>query len=759
MSRARRLIVIAAAWAIPFAWIAVALLSGPSDGTTISHSTAMLGEDRWGETVTVVRAYGDTPLREGDTILGIDGRSIDEWVRSDAAPSRGVGESIPYQVQRTTDTALVLDIQVEVPLTRYPIADAVSHNISTVVVTAMLLVAASFVFWHRSRITTAWAFLAAATLVPAVLTSWPFGVGAIDLAGSRGIWPLAVGEIGCALGLGAALLTALAFATPPGWLRNHPAAWVLPVAVPLAGYAVWALAVAQGLDPEAARVQGLATVAAPALVATAPVAIAVLVLGYLHARDRGDRLALRLVLLAIAGGIGVRILLVDLPARLADGPLLPWQLLSLLVVPVVLCCVVAALLRYRLDDIEPVVRRTLAQALVAMVVGVVFVAVAGAVNLASDTSFDAMVAGGVIALLLLPLAVGLQRIIRRLVYGDREFPSRVVSELRRLDPLTAPTEALEETLQLLARRLRLSYAAIEVFGDPPSNRIETSIGEPRGRPTTIELQVGGADLGRLRLEVDPGRDPFGPGDRRLLQDVGSQVGALVQAISINRDLQASRQHLITAREEERRRVRRDLHDGLGPSLAAMAMRLDAARDLIPENPVQAAELVGQLSDQTREEIVEVRRLVDGLRPPALDQFGLVSALRQRADEHNLTARPGRDAQLTWAIDADEDLEPLPAAVEVAAYRIVVEAVTNAVRHSAADTCAVTLRRDADALHIEIRDTGVGLDPSPVMGIGLTSMRERAEELGGTCTLTSMAGRGTVVQARIPLAASTNESAR
>ncbi len=241
--------------------------------------------------------------------------------------------------------------------------------------------------------------------------------------------------------------------------------------------------------------------------------------------------------------------------------------------------------------------------------------------------------------------------------------------------------------------------------------------------------MGDAVVGRLRLEVDPGRDPFGPGDRRLLEDVGSQVGALVQAVSINRDLQLSRQHLITAREEERRRVRRDLHDGLGPSLATLAMRLDSARDLIPENPALAADLVGQLSDQARDEIAEVRRLVDGLRPPALDQFGLVSALRQRADDHNLATRTGRVAQPTWAVEADEDLEPLPAAVEVAAYRIVVEAVTNAVRHSAADTCAVSLRRDAHALLIEVRDDGVGLASSPVMGVGMASMRERAEELG------------------------------
>ncbi len=200
---------------------------------------------------------------------------------------------------------------------------------------------------------------------------------------------------------------------------------------------------------------------------------------------------------------------------------------------------------------------------------------------------------------------------------------------------------LEEALRLLARRLRLSYASIEVFGAAEPEPVMASIGERRGRPTTIDLIAGGTTLGRLELEVAAGRDPFGPGDRRLLADMGSQVGALVQAVSINRELQLSRQRLVNAREEERRRVRRDLHDGLGPSLATLAMGLDSARDLLDEDPERAAALLGQLSDQTRAEIAEVRRLVDGLRPPVLDQLGLVSALRQRAEEHN--AALGRGA--------------------------------------------------------------------------------------------------------------------
>ena len=316
------------------------------------------------------------------------------------------------------------------------------------------------------------------------------------------------------------------------------------------------------------------------------------------------------------------------------------------------------------------------------------------------------------------------------VYGDRDFPYRVVSDLRRLDPAAPPEDALRETLEVLARSLRLSFASIEVVAGPGSDRISTSIGEPRGQQTAVDLSAGGAALGVLRLEVDPSRDPFGPRDRRLLEDVGSQVGALVQAITLNRELQRSREHLVAAREEERRRVRRDLHDGLGPSLAGMAMNLDLAHELIRTDPEGAADLVGQLADQAQRDIGEVRRLVDGLRPPALDQLGLVPALRQRAEDHNLAAARGGPEAMTWSVRADGELDGLPAAVEVAAYRIVVEAVNNAQRHSRAGDCTVTVRRVPGALLVDVDDTGIGLPDDPRGGVGLVSMRDRAEGSAG-----------------------------
>lgn len=750
MSRTRKLVWIAAAWAVPVAWIAVALLSGPSDGTLIS-APAVTDGDRWGGSTTVLRTYGDTPLREGDTILAIDGQTIDHWATNDA-PGRAPGDEVTYTVRRP---AQELDrvLELEVTLTRYPLADALASNLPTVGVAAMLLASASLVFWHRPRTAAARSFLVSGSLVPAVLVSYPFGLGGIDLAGSRGVWPHVAGEAACALGLGALLVTALTFVSTPEALRRHRWAYALPFVVPTAGYVAWVVGVAERQETEAARLQAMLSVAVPALAATAPVVLGVLARSYIRAHGRDDRLALRLVLLATSGGMAVRLLLVDLPRQLAGGAILPPVVVMLLLAPAVLGCFVVAMLRYRLDEVEPTVRRALVHALVGTLIGTTFVAVVGAVDLASDSSFESMVAGGVVALLLLPVAVGLNRSVRRLVYGDRAFPHRIVHELRRLDPTTAPTDALRETLALLAGRLRLSHASIEVFGAGPGDRTTTSIGESRGGATMIDLVVGGAPVGRLLLEVDPSRDPFGHGDRRLLEDIGSQVGALAQAVSVNRELQRSRQNLITAREEERRRVRRDLHDGLGPSLATLALRLDAVRDLIAEDPDKAADMVGQLSDQARAEIAEVRRLVDGLRPPALDQLGLVSALRQRADEHNLAAQAGRgDPRMTWTVTAPDDVEPLPAAVEVAAYRIVIEAVNNAVRHSAAASCAVSLRRDPDSLCIEVRDDGIGLAADTTRGVGLSSMRERAEELGGSCTATSASGAGTVIEARLPLTA-------
>ena len=744
MARTSRLLVLAVAWAVPVCWTVLALLAGPSDGTSLSSRLLPTAGARWDDTIRVGAIYGETALRPGDEVQAVDGRALADWADGTGdldGVRREVGDVVRYEVRRP-GAGLDLIQQVDVTLHRYPLAAAVQAAPHVVLVPVLLLAMGSLVFWSRPSTAPAWAFLVAAALLPATLTSTPLGLGVVDLAGARGTWPAVVGEAMAALGLVALMLAVALLTRPEGRARWVTAALL---AAPAVGYAVWVAALSDGADSTLERQWVLATVWAPALWAAVPALLVIATLAHLRARGRSDVLATRLALLGVGAGVGAGLVLGPVPDFLTGAPLLREDVLVLLGGGLAVACVAVAAGRYHLGEIEPRVRRGLVQALVLVVVGAAFAGAVRAVDAAADISAGSMLAGGLLALLLLPAGVAVQRTVRRVVYGEREFPDRVVSDLRRLDALTAPEDALREALELLARRLHLSFAAVDVLATPMSGPIAAAIGAPTGTPATVDLSVGGTTVGRLRVEVDAGHDPFGPGDRRLLEDVGTQVGALVQAVTANRELQVSRQRLVAAREEERRRLRRDLHDGLGPSLASLAMRLEAASDLIDDDPEQASNLVSRLSDQAREGIGEVRRLVEGLRPPALDQLGLVSALRHRAAEHDAAG-----AGVPWSVEAADDIEPLPAAVEVAAYRIVVEAVTNVQRHSGADRCVVRLARTDGDLRIDVSDTGSGLAPDRRPGVGLSSMRERAEELGGSFEAGDRPGGGTVVGVRLPL---------
>jgi signal transduction histidine kinase len=216
-------------------------------------------------------------------------------------------------------------------------------------------------------------------------------------------------------------------------------------------------------------------------------------------------------------------------------------------------------------------------------------------------------------------------------------------------------------------------------------------------------------------------------------------------VRLTADLQRSREWLVSAREEERRRLRRDLHDDLGPTLAGIALGLQLARDEHHRDPTMQDALLGRLTAETQRCITEIRRLAYDLRPPALDEFGLVPALREQAAR--LT---GAADGLVVSMEAPTELPPLPAAVEVAAYRITLEALTNVARHAHARRCTVSLMVDG-ALELVVVDDGLGLSRDHRAGVGLASMRERAAELGGTCSVERCSAGGTRVRAQLPLA--------
>ena len=252
-------------------------------------------------------------------------------------------------------------------------------------------------------------------------------------------------------------------------------------------------------------------------------------------------------------------------------------------------------------------------------------------------------------------------------------------------------------------------------------------------------------MGELVLGRRGGADPFCAADARLLDDLARQAAAAVYMVRLTADLQHSRQSLVNAREEERRRLRRDLHDGLGPTLAALGLKLEAARNRLSDDP-RAEALLGDLAERTHAAVADIRRLVYALRPPTLDELGLVGALRQLASGGEALAPDG----LRVEVAAPDPFPQLPAAVEVAAYRIAQEAFTNVVRHVHARMCTISLELDDGVVRLNIADNGRGLLVARPLGVGLSSMRERAEELGGTFTIGPAAGGGTLVQVGLPL---------
>jgi signal transduction histidine kinase len=407
-----------------------------------------------------------------------------------------------------------------------------------------------------------------------------------------------------------------------------------------------------------------------------------------------------------------------------------------------------AILRYRLYDIDFIINRTLVYgALTACVVGtyVLVVGYLGALFRTGGNLTISLVATGLVAVLFVPLRDRLQRAVNRLMYGERDDPYGVLSRLgERLETALAPKAALSTIAETVAGALKLPYAAITLKQNGKFARAAER-GTPPEELIVLPLTYGAEVVGQLVLAQRSPGEPFSPADKRLLGDLARQAGAAAQAVRLATDLQRSREQLVTAREEERRRLRRDLHDGLGPRLAAHTLKVGSARSLYPRDPAAADALLSELEADTEAALSEVRRLVHDLRPPALDELGLLGALREAAARYG-TDGPGISVEAPEA----EAMPPLPAAVEVAAYRIAQEALTNVVRHARATSCLVRVSAEEGALEMEVSDDGVGLPEDRTPGVGLHSMRERAEELGGECKIEPVPSGGTRVMVRLPL---------
>jgi signal transduction histidine kinase len=423
------------------------------------------------------------------------------------------------------------------------------------------------------------------------------------------------------------------------------------------------------------------------------------------------------------------------------------ELIVLIIVPLTIGF---SILRYRLWNIDILINRTLVYgALTASIVAVyVFiVGLCGALFGAGSNVILAVIATTVAAIVFQPLRQRWQRGVNRLMFGERDDPATVLSRLgQQLEATLAPEAVSPTIVETVAQALKSPYAALALKRGGEFE-IAAAHGQPdrANSPIELPLRYQAEIIGQLIVAPRAPGESFSPADRRLLEDIAHPAGLAVHSVRLTADLQRSRERLVTAREEERRRLRRDLHDGLGPTLASQTFRIDTALDLLDSDPAATRTTLIDLKAQMQATVADIRRLVYELRPPALDELGLVSALRE-----HVTRYGGSSNGLRISVEAPaQGLPQLSAAVEVAAYRIALEAVTNVVRHARAHACLVRFSADT-ALQLDIRDDGAGLPQDLRAGVGITSMRERADELGGTCVIESGAGHGTHVVARLPI---------
>ena len=353
-----------------------------------------------------------------------------------------------------------------------------------------------------------------------------------------------------------------------------------------------------------------------------------------------------------------------------------------------------------------------------------------------------LLAIGLVAILFQPLRTYPQQGVNHLIYGERDNPHAVLSQLgKHMEATLAPETILSTIVETIAKSLKLPYAAITLKQEGTLT-VAAIYGSPMEPVQHFPLVYQAEQLGELVLSPRSSGESLTPADQRLLHELAPQIGVAVNAVRLTVDLQRSRERLVTAREEERRRLRRDLHDGLGPQLASQTLTLTAARKLLRVDPDAAEALLADATVHAQQAITDIRRLIYDLRPPALDDLGLIAALREQIAQYQASG-------VSFRLDAPEHLPDLAAAVEVACYRITQEALTNVIRHAQARNCTIRIALE-EKLTLEITDDGIGLTASNRPGVGFSSMRERAEELGGSCAIESRPTGGTRVFVQLPL---------
>jgi two-component system NarL family sensor kinase len=723
-------------------WCVLSRVASPTDGATVSPADSAVSMGH----VVVSAVEPGSVLRLGDEVLAIDGQRLDERLsRLPGGPPVAAGDVVAYLVER--DGA---ERTVRVTLHHFPLLRAFQDWWPMLLVGALLVATSITVFWARPRDPSAHATLLTSGIgIVAIIGAGLFPLTAIDLVAGNQFWRHYAGQVAFALLYGAVLHFAIAF---PATTLTRRQRWLVGCGYlgPVVLYGLLWLVTLAVLGSPLERIAVLVVPVLPSLFVYPPIIATVLVRKYV--RLDSERRPLLWLLMALIGSVLAYFVIWVVPVLATGKPLVPYEMQALpfMAVPIAMS---AAVLRHRALNIEVAVSRTFVYgALTIGAVGLYFVVVtswSAVFGPITSVWWQAAVAAA-IAVLSQPVRARLQSLVNKRLYGDRDDPYRVVSALAsRLENTPIVASMLPEIVETVAAALRLPHMAIEIQA---RGRSETaaSVGTPTGELYRMPLTYHGERVGNLVVGRRSAQRELTRPDRIALAEVARHAGAAVYTARLTRDLRRSRDRLVQAREMERRRILHELHDGVGPTLAAVALGLDVSRRTVGDT-TPTGELLGRLRDELQAAIVEIRRLAHGLRPPVLDRIGLIPAIREYAGA--LASRTGggdeQEDGVTIVLEVPSTMPKLPPPVDVAAYRIICEALANVTRHAAARSCAVRLWVDDD-LHIEVVDDGIGLPAVTNGGVGLSSMRERATELGGECLVEADHDGGTRVFATLPL---------
>jgi len=423
-----------------------------------------------------------------------------------------------------------------------------------------------------------------------------------------------------------------------------------------------------------------------------------------------------------------------------------------------------AVLRYRLYDLDIVVRKTVVAGLVAAAFTAIYALIVLGVGAAAGhrgNSALTFAAAALAATALQPLRTRAGRLADRLVYGRRASPYEVLSEFA---ARVAGGYSTDQVLPAIARMLAGATGAerAEVWmqvdgevrreaawpagspdGQPPADPGPGAVAGGNGQTREFAVQHQGERLGSLRLTSGP-REPLTPGGARLARDVAAQAGLVLRNVRLIEDLRASRQRIVAAADQARRRIERDLHDGAQQQLVALRINLGLVRQVVQTAPEEAEELLQQTEQAAASALEELRDLARGIYPPLLADLGLRAALEAQAGK----------AAVPVTVEAAA-IGRYPQQTEAAVYFSVLEALQNVAKYAQAPAAGVTLAHDGQDLVFTVEDDGSGFDPAATpMGTGLQGISDRLAALGGRVEIASAPGHGTRITGRVPAAVST-----